>query len=180
VLGGITFGWFTNHTDDLIVPVLVQSYPQQYVFIYEPENVDHAVMEGFTFTVKTPPYRGLSVTLDATDLYTALDLTTGARLPNDAVFTANLGLQAAPSRSGWFGGAGIGERLVGARGPIDQTQPLFFQPIAYANLNGFIDFRLGRRLNLYVRGYNLGDERYAEVDGYPMPGRSFAVELQAR
>lgn len=180
VLGGMSFGWFTNHTNDLIVPVLVQSYPQYYVYIYQPENIAHAVMQGFTFNLKTLPYHGISVALNATDLYTAENLTTGARLPNDAVFTVNVGLQVAPNPNGWFGGAGIGEKLVGARGPIDQTQPLFFQPIAYADLNGFVDFRLDRRLSLYLRGYNLGDERYAEVDGYPMPGRSFAVELQAR
>ena len=60
VLGGASFGWFTNHTNDLIVPVLVKAYPRQYVYIYEPENIDHAAMQGFTFELKTRPYRGIA------------------------------------------------------------------------------------------------------------------------
>jgi vitamin B12 transporter len=180
VLGGASIGWFTNHTNDLIVPVLVKAYPQQYVYIYEPENIDHAAMQGFTFEIKTRSYRGLSLALNATDLYAALNLSNGSRLPNDAVFTVNLGLQVAGAAKGLFGGAGIAERLVGNRGPVDVAQPAFFQPVAYANLSAFADLRLDRRLDLFVRGYNLGNERYAEVAGYPMPGRAFAIELHAR
>lgn len=179
-LGGITLGWFTNHTDDLIVPVLVASYPTEYVYIYEPENIDRALMQGLTLDLKTRPYRGLSFALNVTDLYAALDLTNATRLPNDAVFTVNVGLQIAPARSGAFAGAGIGERLVGARGPVDPAQPLFFQPVAYANLSGFVTLRAGPRLRISLRGYNLGNERYADVLGYPMPGRAFALELQTR
>jgi vitamin B12 transporter len=177
-LGGVSLGWFTNHTNDLIVPVLVASYPKQYVYIYQPQNIDHAVMQGFTFDGKTRPYRGVSLTFNATDLYTALNLSNDTRLPNDAVMTVNLGMQIAGAPEGPFGGAGISERLVGNRGPVDETQPLFFQPVAYANLSAFVDFRIDRRLHVFVRGYNLGDERYAEVAGYPMPGRSFALELR--
>jgi outer membrane cobalamin receptor len=180
VLGGASLGWFTNRTNDLIVPVLVKAYPQQYVYIYEPENIDHALMQGLTFDVKTRPYRGVSLALNATDLYTALDLSSHARLPNDAVFTVNVGVQLAGAPKGAFGGAGISERLVGNRGAIDAAQPLFFQPVAYANLSAFVDLRLDRRLDVFVRGYNLGNERYAEVAGYPMPGRAFALELHAR
>ena len=36
------------------------------------------------------------------------------------------------------------------------------------------------RLLVTLRGYNLGDERYAEIGGYAMPGRSFALELSTR
>ncbi|MGA8534510.1 MAG: TonB-dependent receptor [Candidatus Tumulicola sp.] len=179
-LGGASLGWFTNHTNDLIVPVLVSAYPRQYVYIYRPENIDNALMQGFTFDVKTQPYHGISVALNATDLYTALDRSNGSRLPNDAVFTVNLGVQIAGSPTGAFGGAGISEGFVGNRGPIDAAQPLFFQPVAYANLTAFVDLRLDRRLDLFVRGCDLGNERYAEVAGYPMPGRSFALELHAR
>jgi outer membrane cobalamin receptor len=180
VLGGASLGWFTNHTNDLIVPVLVKVYPKQYVYIYAPENVDQAVMQGFTFDVKTRPYNGISVALNATDLYTALDASNGSRLPNDPVFAVNLGLQIAGAPKGAFGGAGITERLAGNRGPIDPGQPLFFQPVAYANLGAFVDLRLDRKLDLFVRGYNLGNERYADVAGYPLPGRAFALELRTR
>jgi vitamin B12 transporter len=179
VLGGLSVGWFTNHTNDLIVPVLVQSYPQEYIYIYQPENIDHALMQGLTFDLKTRPYNGLSFALNATDLYTALNLSTHSRLPNDAVFTVNAGLQIAAAPSGAFGGAGISARIVGARGPIDQTQPLFFQPVAYTNLGAYVALRLAPHMSLYLRGYNLGSERYADVLGYPLPGRAFALELQA-
>jgi outer membrane cobalamin receptor len=180
MLGGVSLGWFTNRTNDLIVPVLVKAYPAKYVYIYAPENIDQALMQGLTLDAKTRPYRGISLALNATDLYTALDLSNGSRLPNDAVFVVNLGVQIAAASRGTFGGAGISERLVGNRGPIDPSQPLFFQPAAYANLNAFVDLRIDRRLDLYVRGYNLGDERYADVAGYPLPGRAFALELRAR
>ena len=178
--GEVTAGWFANHTNDLIVPVLVASYPSQYIYIYHPENVDHAVMQGLTFTFKTRPYRGVSVALDATDLYQAQDTQTGERLPNDPVFTVNFAVQLAAAAKGAFGGAGISERLVGNRGPVDYALPAFFQPIAYANLNAYVDLRIDPRLDLFVRGYNLGNERYADVAGYPMPGRAFALELRAK
>ncbi len=137
-------------------------------------------MQGLTFTFKTRPYRGVSVALDATDLYQAQDTQTGERLPNDPVFTVNFAVQLAAAAKGAFGGAGISERLVGNRGPVDYALPAFFQPIAYANLNAYVDLRIDPRLDLFVRGYNLGNERYADVAGYPMPGRAFALELRAK
>ncbi|HKU80972.1 MAG TPA: TonB-dependent receptor, partial [Candidatus Tumulicola sp.] len=178
--GDASLGWFTNRTNDLIVPVLVQSFPSRYIYIYEPENVDRALMQGLTLDARTRPYRGITATLNVTDLYAAENLTAQTRLPNDAVFTVNVGLQVLPARSGPFGGAGISERVVGARGPVDFTQPSFFQPVAYANLSAYVDVRLDPRLSLVVRGFDLGNERYAEVSGYPMPGRSFAIELQGK
>ena len=178
--GDVSFGWFTNHTNDLIVPVLVQSYPSQYVYIYQPQNIDRAEMEGFTLDVKTRPYRGLSLDLNATDLYAALDTSTGARLPNDPVFTVNVALDVAGAPHGAFGGAEIAERMAGNRGPVDEAQPLFFQPVAYANVSAYVDLRVDPRLDLFVRGFNLGNERYADVAGYPLPGRAFAVELRAK
>jgi hypothetical protein len=33
---------------------------------------------------------------------------------------------------------------------------------------------------LTLRGADLGNERYAQIAGYPMPGRSFAIELSTR
>jgi vitamin B12 transporter len=179
LLGGVSLGWFTNHTNDLIVPVLTAFYPP-YTYIEHPENVSHAIMSGFTLEAKTQPYRGVSLTMNATDLYAALDRSTDSRLPNDPVVTVNVGFAIAAAPSGIFGGAGISQRLVGARGPVTPSLPTFFQPVAYADLDAFVALRLNRRLELFVRGYNLGDERYAEVSGYPMPGRSFALELKTK
>jgi outer membrane receptor protein involved in Fe transport len=52
--------------------------------------------------------------------------------------------------------------------------------VAYSDLTAYASFRLAPKMLLTLRGYNLGNERYAEVSGYPMPGRTFAVELTAK
>jgi vitamin B12 transporter len=179
--GTASAGWFTTYSNDLIVSTLIECLPPSYYnCIYLPENVAHALRQGFTLDGATRPHGGISASFNATDLYTAENLTTNNRLPNDPVMTVNLGLKFVPARSGIFGGAEIWERVVGQRGNVDYTQPLFFQPAAYSNLTAYVDFRVAPKIDLYLRGYNLGDERYADVSGYPMPGRSFALELRTR
>ncbi|MGC2131562.1 MAG: TonB-dependent receptor [Candidatus Aquilonibacter sp.] len=172
VLGGVAFGWFDNDTRELIVADPANNYL--------PENVDHAHLEGMTFDAQTLPRHGISATVNATDLYLAQDLDTQTRLPNDPVFSVNLGLVYRGSARAWLSEAGISERAVGARGAVDPTQPLFYQPAAYSDLTAYTGFRLAPKMLLTIRGYNLGNERYAEVSGYPMPGRTFAVELIAK
>ncbi len=172
VLGGVAFGWFDNDTRELIVADPANNYL--------PENVDHAHLEGMTFDAQTLPRHGISATVNATDLYLAQDLDTQTRLPNDPVFSVNLGLVYRGSARAWLSEAGISERAVGARGAVDPTQPLFYQPAAYSDLTAYTGFRLAPKMLLTIRGYNLGNERYAEVSGYPMPGRTFAVELTAK
>ncbi|HEY1681645.1 MAG TPA: TonB-dependent receptor [Candidatus Tumulicola sp.] len=178
-------GWFSTRSNDLIVSTLIECLPPSYLnCIYLPENVAHALQQGFTLEGATRPHGGISASFNATDLYTAENLTSNTRLSNDPVMTVNLGLKFVPARSGIFGGAEIWERVVGQRGSVDYAQPLFFQPAAYSNLTAYVDFRVAPKINLYLRGYNLGNERYADVGspfgGYPMPGRSFALELQTR
>jgi vitamin B12 transporter len=172
VLGGVTLGWFDNATRELIVADPANNYA--------PENVDHAHIEGFTLDAQTLPSHGISATLSATDLYLAQDLDTQTRLPNDPVFAVNLGLVYRGGARAWLREAGISERALGARGAVDPAQPLFFQPAAYSDLNAYASVRVAPKMLLTLRGYNLGDERYAEVSGYPMPGRTFAVELTAK
>ena len=144
------------------------------------------MIQGFTFDGTSRPYGGfVSGSLNVTDLYTAQNLTRTRGYPNDPVFTANVGIKFSPARPGFFGGAEIWERVVGQRGVVDYTQPLFFQPAAYSNLTAYVDLRVVPKFDLYLRGYNLGNERYSDVtgfglSGYPMPGRSFAIELRTR
>ncbi|HVA28675.1 MAG TPA: TonB-dependent receptor, partial [Candidatus Baltobacteraceae bacterium] len=179
LLGGTSLGWFDNYTKDLIVATCVANctgtpgtFPD-----YAPQNVDRAHMMGFTFDTRTLPLNGVSVTLNATDLYLASDLDTQARLPDDPVFTVNLGLAYAAGPRAFVRTAGISERLVGQRATIDPTQPPFSQAIPYGDLTAFVSLRVAPHASLTLRGLNLGNERYAEVSGYPMPGRSFIVEL---
>ena len=172
VLGGTSLGWFNNNTNELIVADPNNNFT--------PENVDHAHIAGLTFETKTLPLHGIRATVNATDLYLAQNLDAQTRLPNDPVFTVYLGLDYHAGARALLSEAGISERAVGARGAVDPTQPLFYQPVSYSDLSAYTSLRVAPKLLLTLRGYNLGNERYAEVSGYPMPGRTFAVELHTR
>lgn len=172
ILGGSELTWFTNHTDDFIYPD-----PQNN---YELDQIDHASIQGLTFAVRTRPLRGFVSSLNLTDLYHAENLEQNLRLPNDPVLAANLRLDYNGPASNRLSRAGIDFTVRGAAGPVDPTQPLFYQAAPYTTVNAYASIRAGARTLLTLRGYNLGNERYAAEPGYPMPGRSFAVELQAR
>ena len=176
ILGGATLTWFTNQTDDLIVPVLVNPT----TFTYKPKNIDRAALQGFTLDVRTRPLHGIFTEINAIDLYDAQDLVAGSRLPNDPVITFNLLLGILGNKHSAFKEAGVTVRSVGQNGTVDFTQPLYNQPAAYTNVGAYARFRLAQNAVLSLRGYNLGNERYAEVSGYPMPGRSFLVEIGTR
>ncbi|HLI95199.1 MAG TPA: TonB-dependent receptor [Candidatus Baltobacteraceae bacterium] len=184
VLGGMSAGWFTNRTNDLILPTPVKTGSTCLVdpasFTYEPCNIAHAFMQGFTLDVRTPRTRGFTTAFNLTDLYRAQDLDTQTRLPNQAVITANVRLDYTGSPASVLDSWGVWMHMMGARGFVDPTQPLFYQPAAYGNMNAYLRVRAGRETMITLRGYNLGNERYASVSGYPMPGRSFAVELSSR
>lgn len=182
-LGGISLGWFQNRTNDLIVPVLLD--PKN--FIYGPRNVDHAFIQGLTFDVLTLPMNGFTAGFNVTDLYRAQDVDAQTRLPNDAVLTANLRLDYARGPAGALDGLGLALHMQGARGFVDPSQPLFDQPAAFTTLNAYVRLRAGARAFVTLRGYNIGNERYAAlggfggaVNGYAMPGRAYTIEVSSR
>jgi vitamin B12 transporter len=170
LLGGVSLGWFDNYTHELIVLDPNNNFL--------PENIDRAHISGFTLDGKTLPLNGIAVTFNATDLYLAQDLDAQSRLPDDPVFTMNLGLQYTNGPAAFLSAFGVSERVVGARGSVDYSQPLFYQPAPYDDLRAYASFRVAPLMLLTVRGFNLGNERYAEVSGYPMPGRTLSVELR--
>jgi outer membrane receptor protein involved in Fe transport len=176
LLGGVSLGWFANRTSDLIVPVLIDPA----TFTYGPRNIDHAFIQGLTLDARTPPLRGITVSLNLTDLYRAEDLDTGARLPNDPVLTSNLRLDYTAHANGAIDALGFSIHSAGNRGAVNLTAPLFDQPVAFTGVDAYVRVRAGRDLLLTLRGYNLGDERYAAVGGYPMPGRSFLFEVSTK
>lgn len=185
VLGGATLGWFTNRTSNLIVPTPVKAgttcVVDQSSFTYEPCNVDRAFIQGFTLDVRTPRYNGFTTALTLTDLYRAQNLDAQTRLPNQAVLTANLRLDyTAASTTSVLDSWGVWMHLAGQRGFVDAAQPLFSQPAAFTAVNAYARIRAGRNLLLSVRGYNLGNERYAAIGGFPMPGRSFTFEVSTK
>ncbi len=175
LLGGVTLGWFTNRTNQLIVATDLGGG------VFAPENVAHAFMQGFTFDAQTRPLHGVTAALRITDLYRATNLDGDTRLPNDPVVTADYGLTFTGNRNaGIFDEAGISAHNVGARGFVDQTQAPFDQPVAYTAIDAYTRFRVTTHLTLSLRGFNLGNERCAEVSGYPMAPRSFAVEISTK
>jgi vitamin B12 transporter len=172
ILGGTAVGWFDNYTHDYIYDDPANNYL--------PENVDEVHISGLTLDTKTVPLHGVSATLNVTDLYLSNDVDAQSRLADNPVFTVNVGVQYTGGPADFFNGFGVSERAVGQRGPIDYTEPTFFQPIAYSDLTAYATFRLAPKLLLSVRGFNLGNERYAEVAGYPNPGRTLNVELRVK
>ena len=180
VLGGASLGWFANRTNDLIVPTPVKAGSTCVLdsasFTYEPCNVDRAFIEGLTFEVRTPRYGGFTTSLDLTDLYRAQNVDARTRLPNQPVVTANLRLDYTGGAASVLDAWGVRMHSAGASGAVDPALPLFYQPAPYTTVDAYVRVRAGRNLLLSLRGYNLGNERYAAVGGFPMPGRSFALE----
>ncbi len=172
ILGGVSLGWFVTSGSDLIVfdPVT-----------FAPQNIGRAVIAGFTFSAKTRPLHQTFAKLDLTDLYRAEDLDTQARIGGRGpVMQGTLELGYLGTATSPFESAAIEVRAAGDRGFVDHTAPLFAQPVAYTRVDAFVRWRVGARSLLTLRAYDLGDERYAEIGGYPMPGRSFALELSTR
>ena len=186
LLGGVSIGWFGNRTRNLIEAEPVASVGPACTidpssFTYEACNVDHAFIEGLTFTAKTVPVNGIWASLALTDLYRAENVDTQARLPNDPFFAATLGLNyAARSQDAFVRAFGISARSQGARGEISTTVPQWQQPVAFTAIDAFVTVRAGERAAISLRGFNLGNERYSAVNGFPMPGRSFLLELSAK
>ena len=58
--------------------------------------------------------------------------------------------------------------------------PSYAQAAASTLLSAYAGYRVTPKLILTLRGYNLLDDRYATYNGYPMPGRSFALELRSK
>lgn len=182
VLGGTSFGWFTTNGSNLITFDLATFMPQ---------NVQRAAISGFTFSTKTKPAFGYTATLDVTNLYEANDLRTGARLDaRGPVFKARTTIvYAAPARSNWDS-YGILATTEGARGYVNYALPTFDQPVPFTRFDAFLSYRIAPRAILSLRAWNLTNQRYAEFgsfdqssspyDYYPLPGRSFSIELRTR
>jgi vitamin B12 transporter len=173
--GGVSFGWFTMHGSNLIV-----SPPPTYI----PENVGHASIQGIVFGASTPPVQGYSADVDVTNLYRAQDLDTDSRLPGRGpVFAVGLGLRYVAPTSSRFDGFKISAETQGPQeAPDPYLAPTYaiYQPSTFTLVNAYLGYRVTPQLLLVLRGYNLGNDLYALYAGYPMPGRSFSVELRSR
>ena len=166
ILGGLSLGWFFMNGVDLIAPTA------DFTTVV---NIQKASLAGLTLDARTPPLHGISATLGIVDLYRALDLTTTAtRLPRRPVFTVNGGIEyQAVSRAARLVALGILSASVGERDPGGGAP-------AYSRIDAYARIRVARDAIVSLRGYNLGGERYAEVPGYPLPGRALRIDLSNR
>ncbi|HEX4013816.1 MAG TPA: TonB-dependent receptor [Candidatus Cybelea sp.] len=173
--GGVSFGWFTTSGSNFIV-----SPPPYYI----PENVGHASLQGLMLVASTPPLHGLVANLGVTNLYRAQDLDSQTRLPGRGpVFAVTTGLRYNALPSSRFDGFSIGVRTQGpqeAQDPYLSPAYAVYQPSTFTQVDAYAGYRLSPLLLVALRGYNLGNDRYALYAGFPMPGRSFSLELRTR
>ena len=168
--GTLSAGWFDRNGSNFIVFA-----PPFYI----PENVQKASTAGIALTATSRPYHGLTVSASYTDLYLAIDQLTGARLPQNPVGQTTLAL-AHPFGNTKFE-YGLTWVVVGSDGddaanvsPVESTYD------AYSTLSAYVRYRLAPQAILSVRGFNLGNQQYAPIFGYPAPGRTVYVELSTR
>jgi vitamin B12 transporter len=173
--GDLEFGWFTTSGTNLIV-----SPPPTYV----PQNVGRASIQGLDVVAQARTFYGCVASLGVTNLYRAQDLITSSRLPGRGpVFAVTLALRYEAPANRRFDGFAI-EALT--QGPQEAPDPFLapayavYQPGTFTNVAAYVGYRLTPALILALRGYNLGNDRYALYAGYPMPGRSLRVELRSR
>jgi vitamin B12 transporter len=175
VWGGLSFGWFTTSGSNLI-----EAAPPLYI----PENIGRASIQGLSLQIQTPPSHGVVANAGITNLYRAQDLEMDARIPGRGpVFAVTAGLRylaAATSRFDGFSIQAVTQGPQEAPDPYLAPQFATYQPATFTLVNAYAGFRIAPALVLAVRGYNLGDDRYALYAGYPMPGRSFSIELRSR
>lgn len=164
VLGGASLSYFVTAGSDLIVARAASV-----------ANVQRAVIAGLTLDVATRPLNGFTARFNLTDVYRAADLTAAEqRLPRRPVIVSNVELAYAGAPRAFLSAAGIVAHSVGLNAdPFGSAQP-------YTRVDAYARLRIAPQALLSLRVYDLGGERYQESGGFPMPGRSFGVELSTR
>lgn len=146
---------------------------------FKPVNARRAQIAGLAFTMTSRAVAGLVAEASYTNLFRALDLTTGGRLRRSPIGQASIAVEHpfGPGRTA----LGMRYGIVGSDGD-DASQVL--KPTgsydAYDSLDAFFRYRVTKDAVLSLRGFNLGDTRSAPIFGYPATGRRFVVELSTR
>jgi vitamin B12 transporter len=170
--GGISLGYFGRNGTNLIA-----LDPTTFI----PFNASHVAVNGLQFTIAAPPIARIRVTASVTDLYRALDTTTGLRLPSTPPIIATLGIER-PFDSGKLA-FGAHLRVVGSTADVPNFGggAPFADPFnGYTTADAYVRYTLGKNAILSGRVRDLTAGRYAPVFGYPAPGRTFTVELATR
>jgi len=165
-----SLGWFARSGTNFIVfdPVL-----------NVPINERRAQTTGLAATANATLPGGFVFTAGFTDLYRALDLSTGMRLPRSPVGQAVLSL----THAFGTGRFEYGARWYSAGSSGDDEQnvsPLVQSHDSYASLDGYLRYKIARNAIVTVRGFNLTNQQYAPLFGYPAPKRNWNVEISTR
>jgi len=173
ILGGASLRLFDENGTDLIAPNPAYDYTQPtsptnpYLI-----NVSRFSIAGFVGTIRTRPFHDVRASFSLTDTYRALDLTNVAtRLARRPVLDGDLTLEYVNAHRGFVHSAGLLAHMVGPHDTPDTE---------YSRVDGYVRFAVTPRALVSFRVYDLGNERYADVSGYPMPGRTFALQLSTR
>jgi vitamin B12 transporter len=142
---------------------------------FVPFNASRVSVNGLQLVLTSPAYRHLRATASVTNVYRALDTSSGLRLPNTPPVLATLGLE----RSFDGGPIAFGAR-VRVSGSIAGDGPQPNPNDAYTVADAYVRYRVAPAGILTLRVRNLGNERYVPIYGYPAPGRTVSVELSTR
>ncbi|HEV8019920.1 MAG TPA: TonB-dependent receptor [Candidatus Lustribacter sp.] len=177
IAGALSLGFFGRDGANLIV-----LDPATFI----PYNASHVAVNGLQFTVAAPPLAGVRISASLTDLYRAVDTTTGLRLPSTPPITATLAIERPFDGGPLAFGARL--RIVGSTPDVPNIDPVTFAsgpPFAdpyngYTTADAYVRYRVAKSAILTGRVSNFTDARYAPIFGYPMPGRTVTVELATR
>ncbi len=167
--GSLSAGYFSRSGSNFIVVAAPT---------FLPFNASRASTSGLQFTARSRAL-GNGIVFDAsfTDLYKALDETTGLRLPETPNGSATLGLTKTARGNERFA-YGLRWRIVGDDGDdASNVQPLAANYNANDSIDAFLRYKLAPRALISIRGFNLADEHNVPIYGYPAPGRRLYVEL---
>ncbi|MCD6574253.1 TonB-dependent receptor [Candidatus Aerophobetes bacterium] len=159
ILGRITF--FSSCVDNLI------SWTEVSPYRWEPQNVDRAKINGLEGEVKVKPFKKLSFILNYTYLKAKDDKEFKGNFlpyrPQNKLFLA-LDYEVQPNLQLPLEGKVVGERYAD-RENTEKLPP-------YSLVGAKLSFKLAGKYNVFIKVDNLFNEKYADIKGYPMPGRT--------
>lgn len=176
VLGGASIGWFVQTANDLITLNPNVNYGLPFGPGNEPLiNDQQSSTGGLILELASPPRDGLAARLSATDTYRALGYNAGvaaARLFHVPVIAAALDLGYTGPAAARLAAAGAVAHSVGALDTAGSGD--------FTTIDAYVRFRLQTHALVSLRVYDVANRRYEEDAGYPLPGRTFAMELSTR
>jgi len=164
--GRFSLGLFDRDAHNLIV-----SAPPNYV----PENIGHAGTTGYVATAEHNLGADLTMTATLTENYRALDL--GAisgetRLAYVPRSIASIGIERP------VGAHRLGFGLIGNAAGASQTSETNPTLIAgWTTFDTYVRLPIASHAIVTVRALNVTNRAYELYDGYPLPGRRYAIEL---